>query len=57
MVKDERLSFDELNQIQQTGERMREQLVAMIRDVPPRLQIDSNRFLTSLLYEARLVAG
>ena len=57
MAVNERLSFDQYQQIRETGARMQEQLNSIIRDVAPRDHMKATSFLTSLLYEARLVAG
>lgn len=57
MATTERLSFDQYQQIRELGERMQKGLNDMIKDVPPRDHIKATSFLTSLLYEARLVAG
>ena len=57
LVANERLSFDQYQQIRDTGARMQEQLNSIIRDVAARDHMKATSFLTSLLYEARLVAG
>ncbi len=57
MAVNERLSFDQYQQIRETGARMQEQLNSIIREVAPRDHMKATSFLTSLLYEARLVAG
>jgi hypothetical protein len=57
MATNERLTLDQYQQIRETGERMQEQLNSMIREVAPRDHMKATTFLTSLLYEARLVAG
>ena len=53
----ERLSVDQYQQIRELGARMQQGLNAIIRDVPARDHMKATSFLTSLLYEARLVAG
>jgi hypothetical protein len=57
MATTERLSFDQYQQIREAGSRMQEQLNSIIREVAPRDHMRATSFLTSLLYEARLVAG
>ncbi len=57
MAKNERLTPDQFEQIRTLGERMQQQLNAVIREVSSRDYIRANSFLTSLLFEARLVAG
>ena len=53
MAVNERLSFDQYEQIRATGARMREQLNSIIREVAPRDHMNATSFLTSLLYEAQ----
>jgi hypothetical protein len=57
MATTERLSFDQYQQIREVGARMQKQLNAMIREVSAKDHMKATSFLTSLLYEARLVAG
>lgn len=53
LTKEGHLDYQDMLTVRQACENMRKQLVAIIRDVPPRDQMQANTFVNQLEFEAR----